>query len=184
MWALSHIRAWRHVHECCADTPFALFLENDAYPHPQLMTALRKLPQWLAAFPAARIVYLGWCFSYTHETGWLDSFVAGVPDELELVKFSGAQCTHAYMLHKSVLPELLAEATPFNFPSCHLDRFLQAWTQLHLPNGVFGLRASDSAKYAPAKFMIADEPKYEFDGIVFQAGKRMGGKVRADLDTD
>ena len=35
------------------------------YPHPELMTALRKLPQWLAAFPAARVIYLGWCFSYT-----------------------------------------------------------------------------------------------------------------------
>jgi len=123
------------------------------------------------------MVYLGWCFSYTHGDGWLDSFVAGSPFSVELVKFSGTQCTHAYMLHQQILPSLISAATPFNYPACTLDRFLQTWTQENLfPDGVFGVRAADANKYAPAHFMIAENPKYDFDGIVYVASPRSAEK--------
>jgi len=179
MWALSHIKAWRYAQKCCSITPWTLFVENDVYPHPQLTNALRNLPKWLKDFPAARVVYLGWCFSYTHGDGWLDSFVAGSPYSVELVKFSGAQCTHAYMLHQQILPSLISAASPFNYPSCMLDRFLQTWTQDNLfPDGVFGIRASDANKYAPAHFMIAETPKYDFDGLVYVASPRAKEKKK------
>jgi hypothetical protein len=177
MWAISHVKAWRYAQNCCGLSPWTLFFENDVYPHPSLVNALRSLPKWLSDFPAARMVYLGWCFSYTHGDGWLDSFVAGSPFSVELVKFSGTQCTHAYMLHQQILPSLISAATPFNYPACTLDRFLQTWTQENLfPDGVFGVRAADANKYAPAHFMIAENPKYDFDGIVYVASPRSAEK--------
>jgi hypothetical protein len=69
MWALSHIKAWHYAQSCCLSSQWTMFMENDVYPHPQLTNALRNLPKWLKDFPAARMVYLGWCFSYTHGDG-------------------------------------------------------------------------------------------------------------------
>jgi hypothetical protein len=111
--ALSHKKALEHAME--RDHEWTAVFEDDVVPLSMDAetwgSGLRKA--WATRPPAAKIVRLGWCQA-TPETVKVTP-VAGHKDSEPFMAYHAPSggCTHAYLVHKDVIPQLLGL-----FPCC------------------------------------------------------------------
>ena len=96
---MSHKKLWEHIYEL--DVPYAIIFEDDIFI-PEYITK-DIIYEHIHEYPDFDIIYLGYCFPEKTSTG-------------KILSEGVAECTHAYVLKRDVIPILLQETDIKNDP--------------------------------------------------------------------